>query len=102
VIHVIATVEVAPGRREAFLAEFRRVVTLVRAEAGCLEYVPAIDRPTGLAAQVPAREDVVTILERWESLEALRAHLAAAHMAEYRARVKGLVARVQLQILQPA
>jgi quinol monooxygenase YgiN len=101
-IHVIATIEVAPGKREAFLAEFRRLVPLVRAEAGCLEYGPAVDVPSGLAAQLPQRDDVVTVLEKWEGLDALRAHLAAAHMQEYRARVKDLVRRVQLQVLQPA
>jgi hypothetical protein len=40
---------------------------------------------------------VVTGIERWEGLEALRAHLAA-----YRARVKDYVVRTQIQVLQPA
>lgn len=101
-VHVIATVEVQPGKRDAFLAEFHRVVPLVRAEAGCLEYGPAIDVPTGLPAQVPLRADGVTVIEKWASLDALRAHLAAAHMLEYRTRVKELVVKVQLQVLQPA
>jgi quinol monooxygenase YgiN len=100
-IHVIATVELWGGKREAFLAEFRRVVPLVRAEAGCLDYGPAIDVPTGIEVQVPPRENVVTVVERWESLGALRAHLAAPHMQEYRARVKALIAGVRLQVLQP-
>jgi quinol monooxygenase YgiN len=102
VIHVIATIELAPGKREAFLAEFHRLVPLVRAEAGCLDYGPTMDAPTGLSAQPPVREDVVTVIERWESLEALRAHLAAAHMQDYRARVKGVVVRTQIQVLRPA
>ena len=34
--------------------------------------------------------------------DALRAHLGAPHMAEYRARVKDLVVGVRLQVLQPA
>jgi quinol monooxygenase YgiN len=101
-VHVIATIQVAPGRREAFLAEFRRVVPLVRAEAGCLEYGPAVDASAGLPGQVPPRPDVVTVVEKWESLDALRAHLGAPHMLEYRGRVKDLVAGVQLQVLQPA
>lgn len=101
-VHVIATIEVARGRREAFLAEFRRVVPLVRAEAGCLDYGPAVDLPSGLTAQLPPRDDVVTVVERWESLDALRAHLAASHMQEYRLRVRDLVVGVQLQVLQPA
>jgi quinol monooxygenase YgiN len=102
VIHVIATIEVAVGRRDAFLAEFHRIVPLVRAEAGCLDYGPTVDVASGLSAQGPVRPDMVTILERWESLEALRAHAAAPHMQEYRGRVKDLVVRVQLQVLQPA
>jgi quinol monooxygenase YgiN len=100
-IHVIATIEVVRDKREEFLAEFRRLVPLVRAEAGCIDYGPTIDVETGLGAQLPLRGNVVTIIERWESLEALRAHLQAPHMAEYRERVKALVANVRLQVLQP-
>lgn len=100
-IHVIATVEVVPGQREAFLAEFRRVVPLVLAESGCLEYGPTLDVPTEIPVQIAPRAEVVTILEKWESLDALRAHLASPHMQEYRVKVKTLVARVQLQVLQP-
>jgi len=39
-IFVIATIEVKPGKREAFLAEFNKNVPNVRAEKGCLEYAP--------------------------------------------------------------
>jgi quinol monooxygenase YgiN len=101
-IHVIATIELAAGRREAFLAEFHRIVALVRAEAGCLDYGPTIDVPTGLSAQPAVRDDVVTVIERWESLDTLRAHLAAPHMQDYRVRVKDYVVGVQLQVLRPA
>jgi quinol monooxygenase YgiN len=101
-IHVIATIEVTPGRRDALLAEFRKLVPLVRAENGCLEYGPAVDVASGLAAQMPPRADVVTVVEKWADLDALRAHLAAPHMAEYRTRVKDLVRQVTLHVLQPA
>src|SRR5438445_3056689 len=90
-IHVIATIEVAPGRREAVLAEFHKIVPLVRAEAGCLEYGPTVDVPSGLAAQVPPRDNVITVVEKWASLDALHAHTVAPHMTEYRPRVKDLV-----------
>lgn len=101
-IHVLATIELAEGKREAFLKEFHLLVPLVRAEAGCLEYGPAIDVATGLAAQAPPRDNVVLVLEKWASLEALQAHLVAPHMTAYRSRVKDLVANVRLQVLQPA
>jgi quinol monooxygenase YgiN len=101
-IHVIATIEIAEGKRTALLAEFHRIVPQVRAEAGCLEYGPTIDLQTEFAAQGPARDNVVTVVEKWESLAALRGHVAAPHMQEYRVRVKDLVAGVRLQVLQPA
>lgn len=100
-VHVIATVELVEGKREAFLAEFRRVVQQVRAEAGCLEYGPTADLAAGLPGQPPPREDVITIVERWEGLDALRAHLAAPHMEAYRPKVKDFVRRLTLHVLQP-
>jgi quinol monooxygenase YgiN len=101
-IHVIATIEVKPGQRKAFLAEFHRLMPLVQAEVGCIEYGPTVDAASGLAMQGPPRENVAVIVEKWESLAALKAHLQAPHMADYRVAVKDLVVSVQLQILQPA
>jgi quinol monooxygenase YgiN len=100
-IHVIATIDIADGKRDVLLAEFRKLVPLVRAEKGCIDYGPAVDLATGIAAQVPLRDNVVTVVERWESLDALRDHLQAPHMLEYRARVKDLVRGVKIQVLQP-
>lgn len=100
-LHVIATIELKPDKREAFLTVFRAVAPKVRAEAGCLEYVLTADVETGLAAQGAARPEVLTIVERWVSLDHLRAHLAAPHMAEYGKQVKDLRTGVHLQVLQP-
>ena len=101
-IHVIATIEIADGKRNAFLEEFHANVPRVEAEAGCLEYGPAVDLETGVSVQAPIREDTVVIIEKWESLDALKTHLTMPHMTEYRERVKDLVQGVHLQILQPA
>lgn len=101
-IYVIATIELQPGTREAFLAEFRRVVPKVKAEKGCIEYGPAVDVKTDISSQLPPRENAVTIVEKWASLTHLKAHLAEPHMAEYRKSVRPYVAKVSLQVLQPA
>ena len=101
-IHVIATIEVKPGKRDAFLAEFHRIVPLVHAEAGCIEYGPTVDVASGIAVQGPLRENIAVIIEKWASLDALKAHMHAPHMAGYRVAVKELVVGVQLQILAPA
>jgi quinol monooxygenase YgiN len=101
-IYVIATVEVEAGKREEFLAAFRENVPNVIAEAGCIEYVPTVDHPTKLDAQPALRDDVVTVVEKWEDLDALNAHLAAPHMLSYRQQVGHLVKSVELQVLEPA
>ncbi len=100
-IHVIATIEVAPEHRDAFLEEFRRIVPLVRAEAGCIQYVPAIDTDSQIPVQAPLRPDVVTVIEAWENEDTLRDHLTAPHMMDYRQKVKDWVQATTLRILQP-
>ena len=101
-VYVIATLELASGTRGAFLAEFARVVPLVRAEAGCIEYSPAVDAETSLAIQSRIGPDKVTIVEKWASLDALKAHDGASHMQAYRARVKDYVRGKEIRVLAPA
>jgi quinol monooxygenase YgiN len=101
-VHVIATLDLAPGTRSAFLAEFANVVPLVHAEAGCIEYGPAIDAETDIPSQHRMGPDRVTIIEKWDSVAALRAHDTAPHMVAYRGRVKGYVTGKEIRILKPA
>jgi len=54
-----------------------------------------------IAAQQPVRDNVVVVVEQWESLEALNDHLVAPHMAEYRTSVKDLVVSTSLRVLEP-
>ncbi len=101
-IHVVATVEIAPGKRDQWLELFGELVPKVLAEDGCIEYGPTVDIDSGIGRQIPMRDNVVTVLEKWESLDALNAHLLAPHMAEYKEAVKDLVTGLELQILTPA
>jgi quinol monooxygenase YgiN len=101
VIHVIATIQLNPGTRAAFLEEFRKLVPLVRDEAGCLEYGPTVDEPTTLRVQELAGDDAVVVVEKWESVAALEAHTKAPHMGDYRERVANYVRGVQLLVLRP-
>jgi quinol monooxygenase YgiN len=101
-IQVIATIETAPGKRDDFLAAFAELVPDVRAEQGCIEYGPTVDLPTSIADQPAPRENVVTVIEKWESVEALRKHLEAPHMTRYRRTVKDIVLGVSIRVLEPA
>jgi quinol monooxygenase YgiN len=101
-IHVIANIELHAGTRADFLVEFRKLVPLVLAEEGCIEYGPAIDIPSGIGAQQPLRDDVAVVVEKWESLDHLNRHLAATHMRDYRVAVREMVIATKLYVLEPA
>jgi quinol monooxygenase YgiN len=101
-IYVIATIDLKGGCKDAFLEIFHRNIPNVKAEKGCISYEPTVDVDSGLPIQIKLREDVVTIVEAWEDLDALQAHLKTPHMAAYREEVKDLVIQVSLQVLKPA
>jgi len=100
-IVVLATIEVVADRRPEFLTEFQQIVPLVRAEQGCIEYGPTVDASTEITSQT-TDANTVTVVEKWESLTDLQAHLVAPHMQEYRTRVQDLVVGMELKILEPA
>ena len=100
-ITVIATINCTPGHRDDFLREFHLIVPAVLQEDGCIEYGPTVDASTDLGNQ-HTDENRVTIVEKWESLPALKAHLTAPHMEAYRPKVKDFVASAELRILGPA
>ncbi len=60
--------EVDPAGRDEFVAARRDAMRASRAEQGCLEYTIAAD---------PLEPGRVVLFERWESQDALDAHLAA-------------------------
>jgi len=101
-IHVVAIVTAKPGMREAILREFRANVPNVLAEAGCIEYGPAVDAVGAGAIQIAFGPDTFVVIEKWESLEALKAHGAAPHMAAYAARTRDMIAARAIHVLAPA
>jgi quinol monooxygenase YgiN len=101
-IHVIATVRLKPGCREKYLAILKDNVDNVKGEAGCLVYEPTIDNETDIEIQEMAGENAVTIVEAWESVEALKDHFKAPHMLSYREKAKDLFDSVSIRVLKPA
>jgi len=98
-IHVVAILTAKPGQRAALIEAMHGNLAAVRAEAGCIEYGPAIDAPGTMAS---FGEDVVLVMEKWESMAHLMAHAKAPHMAAFGAATKDLVAARAIHILQPA
>lgn len=65
---VAGTFQVDPASRAAFLAGREEMMARSRAEPGCITYVYSAD---------PLEPGLVHLFERWESADALAAHLAA-------------------------
>ena len=101
-IHVIAVITAKPGLRDSILEHFRANVPAVRAEAGCIEYGAAVDTDDAPSMQTKVGPDTFVVVEKWESMEALKAHAAAPHMAAYGAKVKDKLANRAVHILSPA
>lgn len=97
-IRVIATAKVKPGKRSEFLEILNANVPNVQNENGCLEYVAVTDFESGLENQ-SSDENEVLILEKWESLDALKAHLKTPHMEDFRNQAKDVLENVTLRIL---
>ena len=100
-IHVLASIHVKEAHLAEFIAIFKANVPAVLREKGCIEYAPTIDVASGMARQ-ELDAKVVTIIEKWESLEDLQAHSQAPHMLSYGEAVKEMVEKVTLKILQAA
>ena len=100
-ISVIASIRVKPGRLTEFLEIFKSNVPHVREERGCIEYFPSVDIDADLPPQ-HLDENGVTVIEKWENLEALRDHLNTPHMLAYKEKVKNIVEDVSLKVLQEA
>jgi len=101
-IHVIAVITAKPGQRESILMHFSANVPAVRAEKGCIEYGAAVDAENALSFQTKWGPDTFLVVEKWESMDALKTHAAAAHMAAYAAKTKDSIASRLIHILQPA
>jgi quinol monooxygenase YgiN len=101
-IHVIAVITAKPGQREAILEAARANMPAVHAEQGCIEYGPAVDTDGLGSFQTKVGPDTFMVIEKWESVEALKAHSAAPHMAAYAAKVKDLIASRVIHVLSPA
>ena len=101
-IHVIAVITAKPGQRDSLLGHFHANIPAVRAEKGCIEYGVAIDADTDLRIQTKYGSDCVLVVEKWDGVEALKAHGAAPHMVAFSGKTKELVASRAIHILQPA
>jgi quinol monooxygenase YgiN len=100
-VHVLAFITAKPGMRDRILEAYRANVQAVRAEAGCLAYEAVVDMKSA-PGFAEFGEDTFVVVEKWGSLDALRAHAVAPHMKAYAAQVKDLTASRAIHVLEAA
>ncbi len=98
-IHVLAIITAKPGKRAEILQSFHANIPAVHAEEGCIEYGPAVDAEGMGPMQTKLGEDTFVVIEKWASLDALKAHGAAPHMVAYGAKTRDMVASRVIHVL---
>jgi quinol monooxygenase YgiN len=98
---VIAEIRTRPGQhhRQAVLDQFAKTIPLVLQEAGCHGYTPLVDHAAGVSFQTTAPDSII-MLEQWESVAHLEAHLQTPHMKAHGEAVKGSVLETHIRILE--
>ncbi|MDY0971450.1 putative quinol monooxygenase [Siccibacter turicensis] len=98
---VIAEIRTRPGahHRQAVLDAFSRIIPAVLQEAGCHGYAPLIDHPAQVSFQT-TNPDSIMMLEQWESVAHLEAHLQTPHIKAWSEAVKGDVLETHIRILE--
>ena len=100
-VRVIASIRVKEGALEEYVLLFKQNVPNVLDEDGCLEYAPCLDADTGWATQ-DSDARTMTVVEKWESMDALQAHSRAPHMTAFRKRAGHLVETISLRVVTDA
>lgn len=100
---VIAEIRTRPGQhhRQAVLDAFAKIIPTVLEEEGCFGYAPLVDCNAQVAFQTTA-PDSIFMIEKWESVAHLEAHLATQHMKNHSAAVKDDVLDIHIRILEDA
>ena len=77
-IIVAVEISVEPGSVDQVRDAITRMEEATRAEEGCITYAFSVD---------VSNPGTLRVIERWESVDAIKAHMASPHMAEFGAAV---------------
>jgi quinol monooxygenase YgiN len=101
-INVLAIITARPGMRDNMLLAYRDNVAAVRAEEGCIAYEAVVDVKNGSPGFAQFGPDSFVVIEKWATLDALKAHAVAPHMKAYAAKTKDWIASRAIHVLEPA
>jgi quinol monooxygenase YgiN len=102
IVHVIAVITAKPGKRKQVLDLFAANVPAVKEEDGCIEYGATVDADGVGGFQTRYGDDTFVVVEKWFSLDHLKAHVASGHMKEYGAKTKDMLANRVIHVMSSA
>lgn len=92
-IYVVASIVLKPGMRSEFVAKANeRIVPQTNAEDGCVFYD---------LNESSSDPNLAVFVERWETREALAAHLASEHMTAWRPVSGPMIESRTVEIIHP-
>ena len=101
-VNVLAFITAKPGMRAQVLDAFQANVPAVHAEDGCIEYFAAVDTADAGPIQAAVGDDTFVVIEKWQSMDHLKAHATSDHMKAYGAKVKDMLAGRVIHVLSAA
>lgn len=90
-IIVIARVEADPARMDELQHALDAMMRATWEESGCISYSMAVENKD---------MGIVSVVERWESVEALKSHFDEPHMASFNAAVKDAVRSIDARMYE--
>ena len=101
-IHVVAVITAKQGKRREVLEAFHQNSPTVHEEQGCIEYIATVDANDAGALQTKFGDDTFVVVEKWESLGALKNHATSPHMVAYAHKTKELIESRIIHVLSPS
>jgi quinol monooxygenase YgiN len=101
-VHLVVTFIIKEGKMDEYLAELKKLRPQVLAEKGCVEYTFLREYQSPLDIQEAVNPNRVTLVEKWETPEALAVHGAAPHMKDFNLRAAAFHERVSARVMETA
>ena len=86
--------------RAAYIERTKEILDTGRAEKGCCEYRLLGDAATDWEKPQRFGDRTLWMLEKWESVDALKAHLETPHMKAFGPKVSGMRANGTFHVLE--
>ncbi len=89
-IYVLCRFDVKAGTADQYVKAVNTILDAVRAEKGCRFYALVGDAETDMKNQQKFGNDVLWMIECWDDVDALKAHLETPHMKAFGPKIKDI------------